>query len=321
MAFADVAEDGDYLRTPSFFGYNELGVEQPCFEHARQDIPGGLLPWDWVASSSGFVTTNSTGFQGSDLSTPDFSQPRNTEIPNSLLNQTSLGSMQPSFASYTVQQSSEFVYPIQETPMAENITPNFSQSYNSQENPDSFKQSDLNRAHSALEPNKKAARGRRPRHRQPLCDTKSPRERETQLNNAGYRWPLSAPERNRHAAAKCRARKQNQENALATEVEILEGRHQQLSSCYNDLIEQVYHLKSEILRHSDCNCVLIQQYIRSEAPKSVDVPMMKTSSSNDTATTIPWGDALGGNDNSQGGLMELNSLTRGYTMFSGVSWL
>ncbi|EXL64146.1 hypothetical protein FOPG_19584 [Fusarium oxysporum f. sp. conglutinans race 2 54008] len=109
MAFADVAEDGDYLRTPSFFGYNELGVEQPCFEHARQDIPGGLLPWDWVASSSGFVTTNSTGFQGSDLSTPDFSQPRNIETPNSLLNQTSLGSMQPSFASYTVQQGGQYM--------------------------------------------------------------------------------------------------------------------------------------------------------------------------------------------------------------------
>ncbi|RKK65542.1 hypothetical protein BFJ69_g16192 [Fusarium oxysporum] len=321
MAFADVAEDAGYLRTPSFFGYDELGVEQPCFGLAWQDIPGGLLPWDWVASSSGFLTTNSAGFQGSDLSTPDFRQPRNTEIPNSLLNQTSFGSVQPSFASYTVQQSSEFVYPIQETPTAENITPNFSESYDSQGSLSSLKPSDLNRAHSVLKPNKKEACGRRPRHRQLLYDTKSPRKRKSQFNNASNRWYLNALERNRHAAAKCRARKQNQENALVTEVEILESRHQQLSSCYNDLIEQVYHLKSDILRHRDCNCTLIQQYIRSEAQKSVDIPMMNTSSSNDTATTIPWGDALGGNGNSQAGLMELNSLTQGYTMFSGASWL
>ncbi|KAF4336897.1 transcription factor atf21 [Fusarium beomiforme] len=320
MAFADVAEDAGHLRASSFFGYNELGVEQSCFHLAWQDIPGGLLPWDWAASSSGFLTTNTTGFQGSDLPTPDFRQPSNAEIPNSLLDQTSLGSVQPSFASYTVQQSSEFVYPIQETPTAKNITPNFSESYDSQGSLDSLKPSDLNRAHSALEPNKKGARGRRPRHRQPLCDTKSPRERKSQLNNASNRWYLNALERNRHAATKCRARKQNQENALATEVEILESRHQQLSSCYNVLIEQVYHLKSDILRHRDCNCALIQRYIRSEAQKLVDIPMMNTSSSNDTATIIPLGDALDGND-SQAGLMELNSLTRGYTMFSGASWL
>ncbi|KAF5703887.1 transcription factor atf21 [Fusarium mundagurra] len=315
MAFADVAEDAGYLRAPLFFGYNEFGVEQSCFDLAWQDIPGGLLPWDWVASSSGFLTTNSTGFQGSDLSTPDFRQPSNAEIPNSLLDQTSFGSVRP------VQQSSEFVYPIQETPTAENITPNLSESYDSQGSLNSLKPSDLNRAHSALKPNMKEARGERPRHRQPLYDTKSPRKRKSQLNNASNRWYLNALERNRRAAAKCRARKQNQENALATEVEILESRHQQLSSCYNDLIEQVYRLKSDILRHGDCNCTLIQQYIRSEAQKSVDIPMMNTSSSNDTATIIPWGDALGGNDNSQAGLMELNSLTRGYTMFSGASWL
>ncbi|EXK25632.1 hypothetical protein FOMG_17731 [Fusarium oxysporum f. sp. melonis 26406] len=322
MAFTDATKDAGYFRTSSFFGYNELGVEKSSFDLAWQDIPDGLLPWYWDASSSGSLTTNSTGFQGSHPSMPDFQQPSNTEIPNSLLDKTGFGSVQPSFASYTVEQSSEFIYPIQETPTAENITPNFSENHDSQESLDSLKASDLNRAHSALEPYNKEARGRKPRQRQPLCDTKSPRERRTRLNNAKNRQYLNALERNRHAAAKCRARKQDQENALACEVEVLEGRHQQLSSCYNDLIEQIYHLKSEILRHSDCDCALIQQYIRSEAHKSVDVLMINTASSNDTDTTIPSDDGIGGNDNSQEGLMELYSLTQGYTtMFSGASWL
>ncbi|CEI67711.1 hypothetical protein FVEN_g9526 [Fusarium venenatum] len=319
MAFADVAEDAGYFRAPSFFGYNEFGVERSCFDLTGY-IPDGLLPWDWVASPSGFLTTNSTGFQGSHSSTPDFNQLRNTEIPNPLLDETGFGNVQPSFASYAVQQSSEFIYPIQETPTAENLTPNFSENYNSQGSLDSLKASDQSRAHSALEPYKKKARGR-PRRRQPLCDTKSPRERRPQLNNAKNRRYLNALERNRHAAAKCRARKQDEENALACEVEILEARHQQLSSCYNDLVEQVYHLKSEILRHSDCDCPLIQQYIRNEAYKSVDILKINTSSSNDMNITIPQGDGIGGNDNSQGGLMELSNLTQDYTTtFSGASW-
>ncbi|KAL5603372.1 hypothetical protein FOVSG1_006122 [Fusarium oxysporum f. sp. vasinfectum] len=287
MAFTDVAEDAGYFRTPSFFGYNELGVEQSCFDLTWQDISDGLLPWYWVASSSGFLTTNSTGFQGSHPSMPDFKQLRNTEIPNNLLDKTGFGSVQPSFASYTVQQCSEFIYPIQETPTAENITPNFSENLDSPGRLDSLNASDVHRAHTAMEPYKKETRGRKPRQRQPLCDTKSPRERRTQLNNAKNRQYLNALERNRHAAAKCRVRKQDQENALASEVEVLEGQHQQLSSCYNDLIEQIYHLKSEILRHGDCDCALIQQYIRSEAHKSVDILMINTSSSNDTNTSIP----------------------------------
>ncbi|EXA31027.1 hypothetical protein FOVG_17665 [Fusarium oxysporum f. sp. pisi HDV247] len=240
MAFTDVTEDAGYFRTPSFFGYNELGGGQSCFDLRWQDIPDGLLPWYWVASSSGSLTANSTSFQGSHPSMPDFKQPRNTEIPNSLLDKTGFGSVQPSFASYTVQQSSAFIYPIQETPTGENIAPNFSQNRDSQGSLDSLKASDLNRAHSVLEPYKKEARGRKPRQRQPLCDTKSPQERRTQLNNAKNRQYLNALERNRHAAAKCCARKQDQENALASEVEVLEGRHQQLSSCHNNLIEPTW---------------------------------------------------------------------------------
>ncbi|KAI8648972.1 BZIP domain-containing protein [Fusarium keratoplasticum] len=77
-------------------------------------------------------------------------------------------------------------------------------------------------------------------------------------------------ERNRIAATKCRLRKRDEASALASREKAMEDRNRSLSDCFDSLTAEIYYLKTELLRHTDCNCVLIQKYIAHEAQKSVD---------------------------------------------------
>jgi len=77
-------------------------------------------------------------------------------------------------------------------------------------------------------------------------------------------------ERKRRAATKCRLRKQDEASALASREQAMEDQNRYLSNCFDSLTAEIYHLKTELLRHTDCNCLLIQRYIADEAKKSVD---------------------------------------------------
>ncbi|KAJ4264596.1 hypothetical protein NW764_015925, partial [Fusarium oxysporum] len=77
-------------------------------------------------------------------------------------------------------------------------------------------------------------------------------------------------ERSRTAATRSRLRKRDEASALASQERALEDRNRYLSSCFDSLTTEIYYLKTELLRHTDCNCDLIQAYIASEARKSVD---------------------------------------------------
>jgi hypothetical protein len=44
----------------------------------------------------------------------------------------------------------------------------------------------------------------------------------------------------------------------------MEQRHRTLSSCVNDLNEELLQLKMQLLQHTSCNCTLIQHYIKNE---------------------------------------------------------
>lgn len=77
-------------------------------------------------------------------------------------------------------------------------------------------------------------------------------------------------ERNRIAASKCRLRKLNEASALVSRERALEDQNRSLISCFNSLATEIYYLKTELLRHTSCNCVLIQVYLANEARKSVD---------------------------------------------------
>jgi hypothetical protein len=77
-------------------------------------------------------------------------------------------------------------------------------------------------------------------------------------------------ERNQVVARKCRARKRVEETVLASREQAVEDQNRYLSNTYDSLAAEVYFLKSELLRHTNCNCTLIQEYIANEAKKIVE---------------------------------------------------
>jgi hypothetical protein len=77
-------------------------------------------------------------------------------------------------------------------------------------------------------------------------------------------------ERNRAAARKCGIRKRNDESTLSSREQAAEDQNRYLSGAYNSLVAEVYFLKTELLRHTDCNCKLIQEYVSNEARRTVE---------------------------------------------------
>ncbi|KAI5462875.1 hypothetical protein BGZ63DRAFT_402233 [Mariannaea sp. PMI_226] len=115
-------------------------------------------------------------------------------------------------------------------------------------------------------------RGRKPRQRKgSLKEIKSEdSDSEVRPRDPRRRRIL---ERNRIAATKCRMRKRDEATALATREQEMEEHNRQLSRTFDELTTEIYHLKTQLLRHTDCGCTLIQQFIANEARKSVkDLP-------------------------------------------------
>jgi hypothetical protein len=77
-------------------------------------------------------------------------------------------------------------------------------------------------------------------------------------------------ERNRVAAKKCRVRKRDEASALAYREHSVEDQNRYLSLCFSSLSTEIYLLKTELLRHTHCDCTLIQEYITNETRRSVD---------------------------------------------------
>ncbi|KAK2684883.1 hypothetical protein QWA68_016606 [Fusarium oxysporum] len=102
-------------------------------------------------------------------------------------------------------------------------------------------------------------------------------------------------EHNRIAANKCRLRKRDEALALASREETMEDQNRYLMTCLDSLTVEVYHLKTQLLRHTECNCVLIQNYIANEAQKCVD-RLVACSTAFDT-----YGNSLSPCDGSQSG--------------------
>lgn len=75
---------------------------------------------------------------------------------------------------------------------------------------------------------------------------------------------------NRITSTKCRLRKHDEASALASREQAMEDQNRYLSTYFDSLTAEIYYLKTQLLQHTDCNCVLIQKYIANEAKKSVD---------------------------------------------------
>ncbi|CAM1503646.1 Fc.00g012370.m01.CDS01 [Cosmosporella sp. VM-42] len=77
-------------------------------------------------------------------------------------------------------------------------------------------------------------------------------------------------ERNRLAARRFRIRKREDAVNLRFEELEMEQQHRKLSTSVDELTQEVYELKRQLLRHSDCNCAMIQEYIKIEAHRYID---------------------------------------------------
>ncbi|KAH7169683.1 uncharacterized protein B0J16DRAFT_393472 [Fusarium flagelliforme] len=108
----------------------------------------------------------------------------------------------------------------------------------------------------------------------PKCDSSHPapswRKVECSVDKMKVGRYKRVLERNRVAAARCRERKRDEQEALETELEEAETRHRELSAYCRVLKDEAFMLKSEILEHSSCGCEMIQRYIKDAAHKVVE---------------------------------------------------
>lgn len=77
-------------------------------------------------------------------------------------------------------------------------------------------------------------------------------------------------ESNRKAASRFRVRKREGEERLRSKEQEREDTHRRLSNSVDELMDEVYELKMKLLLHSNCNCSLIQNYIKDEAQNYVE---------------------------------------------------
>ncbi|KAH6869269.1 hypothetical protein B0T10DRAFT_418720 [Thelonectria olida] len=126
---------------------------------------------------------------------------------------------------------------------------------------------------NVLEPGKDALnarnRGRKRKGDQKVSDTVV---KSTNFNGQAYSRNSrrrNTLERNRVAAIRCRMRKRDEESALSARTKEMEEHNRQLSKTFNELQAECHHLKTQLLRHTDCNCALIHKYIAHEARKCV----------------------------------------------------
>ncbi|KAJ9419185.1 hypothetical protein FOXG_22440 [Fusarium oxysporum f. sp. lycopersici 4287] len=271
MAFAETLAENNYFPTDYLIESNTPIDTQYFFDSTWQALPEYLIPWHWMSSSNQSFPTNSSSSQTPSLPTPTSEHYFHDEMAGGWMDDPSFGTTQLSPISSKNQQSAGFSFPTsQTTTTKEDTQSSIRNRDNDQESLEPFTTSDFTRYQSTPEPPKRRKAGKQSVNRRLLCEKRNCRETRTELDDAKSEQQMKVRERNRRAAAKCRDRKKDQANELTSRMEELQDRHRLLSSCYSDLQQEVSQLKFEILRHGECECTLIQQYIAKQAYKAVD---------------------------------------------------
>ncbi|KNB18402.1 hypothetical protein FOXG_16061 [Fusarium oxysporum f. sp. lycopersici 4287] len=137
----------------------------------------------------------------------------------------------------------------------------------SQENEALFESSVFGQAVESPKPRKRGRKPKKQPKEQKVVDQQEEFDDDNLPKDPRRRRVL---ERNRIAANKCRLRKRDEALALASQEEAMEDQNRYLMTCLDSLTAETYHLKTQLLRHTECNCVLIQKYITNEAQKCVN---------------------------------------------------
>jgi hypothetical protein len=112
---------------------------------------------------------------------------------------------------------------------------------------------------------KKTKRGRKP---EADVKKKLPAARELHIR-----------ENNRKAADRHRSRKRREAEELVARQKALEAPNNYPYASYNSLRVEALYIKWHLLQHTDCDCVMIQQYIKNEAKHCLDSLLSLHSSS------------------------------------------
>lgn len=80
---------------------------------------------------------------------------------------------------------------------------------------------------------------------------------------------LRVREKNRMAASKCHIRQRKAISQLTAKYESLKDTNMKLKAILNDLEAEIYILKNMLIENGNCECDLIQQYVRDAAAKVV----------------------------------------------------
>ncbi|KAJ6439029.1 Piwi, PAZ and DUF1785 domain protein [Purpureocillium lavendulum] len=75
---------------------------------------------------------------------------------------------------------------------------------------------------------------------------------------------LRVREKNRIAADKCRLQRRQEEDKLKSRHEDAEQEHRRLSGAVSELVAETYLLKNMLTAHGNCDCQLIQDYLKDE---------------------------------------------------------
>ncbi|KAF4435284.1 Transcription factor atf1 [Fusarium acutatum] len=275
---------------------------EPHYSLCWGDMPEGLHHWDWHISSN---TPYNICAMGEPLISPSSSQRReNDAITGSMLNGEGLYSAPLAGSLSSTHGAGGYFQPesqIQQECLYEEATLDILQDDHESLSAatDSIPNPTLREAEAALATGVGVSAsiktrtktvtnsaGKKRNRRKPSAKKKA-RRTKTDPKTEKEKRHLKILERNRRAAANCRARKQDQQDRLNAEVEKLQDQHKELSASCNELRETCYQLKLELLRHGDCGCTLIQRYIASEAVNSVENLISKHSpSSSPNCTTI-----------------------------------
>ncbi|KAI0447331.1 hypothetical protein F4803DRAFT_499184 [Xylaria telfairii] len=92
----------------------------------------------------------------------------------------------------------------------------------------------------------------------------------TSVDQSGAAELKQHRERNRVAARKCRQKAKKNINGLQRRERELSQQNRMLLSYATSLREEILDLKTEILRHSDCNSNIIQSYIANAARRQME---------------------------------------------------
>ncbi|KAJ9415032.1 hypothetical protein QL093DRAFT_2568346 [Fusarium oxysporum] len=276
--------------------------DEPDYGLSWGDMPEGLHPWDWDISSN--TLYNICAMPGTLIPPSSSEHCESDAITGSMLNDEGLYSAPLSGSLSSTHSVEEYFQPesrIQQACLYEEATLGILQDHRGSLSTatDSIPNSTPPEVSASIKTRTTPvtkAEGRKRNRRKP-SDKKNARRTKTEINREEKKRYMKVLERNRRAAANCRARKQEQQDKLNAELEKLQDRHKELFASCNELRETAYQLKLQLLRHGDCGCALIQRFIANEAVNSVETLISKQSPSSSpncttASTTARWNNSF-----------------------------